>query len=132
MKTDIRSKDDIVRLIDTFYAKVKTNSLIGYIFTEIAQLNWEHHLPIMYDFWESVLFHTGPYNRNPMVVHKNLHARHPLNREHFNEWLQLFRETVDELFEGDNAVIIKQRAESIATVMQLKIFHSGDQIGKPK
>lgn len=132
MKTDIRSKNDIVQLIDTFYAKVKSNNLIGYIFTEIAQLDWDHHLPIMYDFWESVLFHTGPYNRNPMVVHKSLHARHPLTREHFAEWLRLFKETVDELFEGGNATTIKQRAESIATVMQLKILHSGDQIGKPK
>lgn len=126
MKTDIRSKDDIVLLIDTFYARVKANSLIGYIFTEIAQLDFEKHLPVMYDFWESVLFHSGPYNRNPMAVHKSLHARHPLTKEHFAEWLRLFKETVNELFEGVNAETIQQRAQSIATVMQLKILHSGD------
>lgn len=132
MKTDIQSKEDIVRLINTFYARVKVNGLIGHIFTEIAQLDWDHHLPVMYDFWESVLFHTGPYNRNPMIVHKDLHAKYPLNREHFAEWLRLFRETVDELFEGTNAMIIKQRAESIATVMQLKILQSGAPEIKPK
>ena len=121
MKADIQSKNDIALLIDTFYAKVKISEVIGKIFTDVAKVDWEHHLPIMYDFWESVLFHTGPYNRNPMVVHKDLHSRHPLTAEHFKEWLRLFKETVDELFEGDNAMIIKQRAESIATVMQVKI-----------
>lgn len=132
MKTDIHTREDIAHLIDTFYASVKANGVIGNIFTDIAKVDWEHHLPIMYDFWESVLFHTGPYNRNPMVVHKDLHARYPLNADHFKEWLRLFKETVDELFEGNNAMLIKQRAESIATVMQLKILHGGGTTINPK
>ncbi len=123
MKKDIETKDDIPLLIQTFYSKVRSNGIIGYIFNDIARVDWDSHLPVMYDFWESVLFHTGPYARNPMTVHKALHERHPLSKDHFKEWLKLFRETVDELFEGPNADIIKQRAESIATVMQLKILH---------
>jgi hemoglobin len=121
MKKDIETKADIALLIDTFYSKVRNNEIIGYIFNDIARVDWEHHLPVMYDFWESVLFHTGPYAGNPMVIHKNLHERHPLTAAHFSEWLRLFRDTVDELFEGNNAEIIKQRAQSIAMVMQLKI-----------
>ena len=132
MKTDIKDRTDIALLVNSFYEKVKKDETIGYIFNDVAKVDWDHHLPIMYDFWESVLFHTGPYNRNPMVVHKSLHAKHPLTREHFAEWLRLFKETVDELFEGDNATTIKQRAESIATVMQLKILHNTDRINKPK
>ena len=122
MKKDIGSKEDIPLLINTFYGKVRSNEAIGYIFNNIAQVNWEAHLPVMYDFWESVIFHSGPYARNPIAVHKALHAKHPLSPAHFSEWLRLFKETVDELFEGNNAEAAKQRAESIATVMQLKIL----------
>ena len=119
---DLESKADIPILINTFYSKVRSNEAIGYIFNDIAKVDWETHLPIMYDFWESIIFHSGPYARNPMIVHKALHAKHPLNASHFKEWLRLFKETVDELFEGNNAEAAKQRAESIATVMQLKIL----------
>jgi hemoglobin len=122
MKKDIESKADIPLLINTFYSKVRENEAIGYIFNDIAKVDWGSHLPVMYDFWESVLFHTGPYARNPMTIHKALHQRYPISSAHFREWLRLFRETVDELFEGLNAEMIKQRAESIATVMQLKIL----------
>lgn len=121
MKNDIQTKADIPLLINTFYEKVRSNETIGYIFNDIARVNWEHHMPIMYDFWEGILFHTGPYAGNPMLIHQKLHERHPLTAAHFAEWLRLFKQTVDELFEGTNAEVIKQRAQSIATVMQLKI-----------
>jgi hemoglobin len=124
MKKDLESKEDIPLLINTFYSKVRSSGVIGHIFNDIAKVDWEHHLPVMYDFWESVLFHTGPYARNPMIVHKALNERYPLSKEHFKEWLKLFKETVDELYEGLNAEVIKQRAESIATVMQLKILET--------
>lgn len=121
MKKDIENKDDLRILIDAFYDKVRSNRVIGYIFNDVAKVDWAHHTPIIYDFWESVLFHTGPYARNPMAIHKTLNEKHPLTADHFKEWLRLFTETVDELFEGLNSELIKQRAQSIATVIQLKI-----------
>jgi hemoglobin len=124
-KTDINNREDIAFLIRSFYEKVKQNEKIGYIFNEVARINWEHHLPIMYDFWENIVFSTGNYKRNAIAVHKNLNQLEPLNKEHFAEWLRLWKETVDELFSGDNAELIKQRATSIATVMQISIFQGG-------
>jgi hemoglobin len=59
-----------------------------------------------------------------MVQHQALHQKSNMTAEHFKRWLQLFNDTVNELFEGDNAEIIKQRALSIATVMQIKIIHA--------
>jgi hemoglobin len=70
-----------------------------------------------------VLFQTGTYTGNPMIVHKKLNERHPLTSDHFSEWLKLFKGTVDELFEGSNAALIKQRADSIAVVMKMKILY---------
>ena len=124
-KADINNREDIAFLIRSFYEKVKQNEKIGYIFNEVARINWEHHLPIIYDFWENIVFSTGSYKRNAIAVHKNLNQLEPLNKDHFAEWLRLWKETVDELFSGDNAELIKQRATSIATVMQISIFQGG-------
>ena len=134
-KLDILNREDIALLIRSFYEKVKRNEKIGYIFNDVAKVDWEHHLPIMYDFWENVLFQTGTYSRNAIGVHKQLNQLTPLNREHFSEWLMLWKETVDELYSGSNAELIKQRATSIATVMQISILQEGisrkDQLKNP-
>jgi hemoglobin len=124
-KNDIENRDDIISLINRFYEKIRSNEKIGYIFNDIAKVDWEHHLPIMYDFWENVVFHTGTYARNAIGVHKNLNQLTPLKKEHFAEWLKLWTETVDELFTGLNAEQIKQRARSIATIMQISILQGG-------
>jgi hemoglobin len=120
MKTDIRDRADIIRLINSFYEKVKKDETIGYIFNDIAKVDWDHHLPIMYDFWEGVIFQTGNYEGNPMRVHLNLNERTPLKPAHFARWKLLFIETVNELFEGDKAELARQRAVSIATMMEIK------------
>jgi len=123
MKKDIESRDDIELLVKSFYEKVKIDPVIGSIFTDIARVNWEKHLPVMFDFWENTIFYTGSYSGNPMKSHQNLNRLFPLTKEHFSRWNQLFASTMDELFEGDKAVLAKQRAISISTVMQLKLFN---------
>jgi len=122
MKKDIESIEDIKLLVDRFYEKVKTDETIGHIFTDIVKVNWEKHLPVMYKFWENSLFYTGTYEGNPMELHKHLHHIAHLTKEHFEQWMVLFTGTVDELFEGKTANLAKQRAMSIATVMQIKII----------
>lgn len=130
MKKDIIDRADIALLVQAFYEQVRMNQQIGYIFNDVAKVDWEHHLPIMFDFWESVLFHTGTYSRNPITVHKQLNTLTPLKREHFAEWIRLWHGAVDGLFEGPNAEKIKQRASSIATVMQVSILDGG--ISRPR
>ena len=124
MKTDIQDRRDIELLMNSFYDKVKLNPVIGHFFSEVIPVNWEKHLPIMYDFWENIVFASGTYSGNPMVAHKKLHGLHAFSKSDFEEWLKVFKQTVDELFEGEKAELIKQRAQSIATVMQLKIIHN--------
>jgi hemoglobin len=125
MKKDIENRKDIELLITTFYEKVRSDETIGYIFNDIAKVDWEKHLPIMFDFWENVLFYTGAYNGNPMIVHQHLHRVVPLTKRHFKQWEKLFTGTVDELFDGNNAILANQRALSISTVMQMKIMTEG-------
>lgn len=122
MKKDIENRADIQLLVDTFYEKVKADDIIGFIFNDIAHVNWEKHLPVMYNFWENVLFYTGAYQGNPMSVHQHIHRVIPLTRDHFDRWYALFSETVDSLFEGSTAMLAKQRALSISTVMQIHLM----------
>lgn len=122
MKKDIENRKDIELLVTSFYDKVKADDTIGYIFNDIAKVNWQKHLPVMFDFWENVLFYTGGYEGNPMIIHQHINRVVPLTKPHFKRWEELFTQTVDELFEGTNAILAKQRALSISTVMQIKII----------
>jgi hemoglobin len=118
---DITTREDIELLVDQFYAKVLNDPLIGYIFKEVAKIDLKNHMPTMYDFWESTLFHKTLYKGNPMKVHLDLHEKERLEKAHFDKWVALFNQTVDELFQGEKAELAKTRALSIATVMQIKI-----------
>ncbi len=130
MKNDIASRKDIEILVDEFYSKIKKDEQIGFIFSDIARVNWEKHLPIMYDFFENMLFYTGSYTGNPMELHKHINRLFPLTEAHFRQWNYLFSKTVDELFEGTTANLVKQRAKSIAAVMQIKIIKESSSAGK--
>lgn len=121
MKKDIHNREDIILLVDTFYKNVALNKQIGPIFTDVAKVDWSHHLPKMYDFWESILFGKAIYKGNPMLTHFALNEQTPLQTEAFETWKNLFFQTVDDLFAGENADLIKQKAQSIADLMHFKI-----------
>ncbi len=125
MKKDIENRTDIEKLVNTFYERVKNNETISHYFTQVVKVKWERHLPVMYDFWENVLFYSGSYAGNPMRVHKTINKRHNFADKDFDVWIELFIQTIDQLFEGEKAELARQRAISIATVMKLKILHPG-------
>jgi hemoglobin len=121
MKTDIRHRADIDILVDHFYSRVILDSQIGYFFNETFKKRWDKHLKLMCDFWENVIFYTGKYNGNPLDNHKKVHRKNAISNSDFNRWLYLFNQTVDELFQGDNAELIKRKALGISKVMQKNI-----------
>ena len=125
MKKEVKSREDIIALVDAFYAKVQIDPVIGYLFNDVAKVNWEEHLPKMYNFWENIIFYSGNYSGSPMVVHRELHAKSTMTEAHFQHWVGLFTDTVDELFVGQNAEEIKSRAAAIASVMMYKTLASG-------
>ncbi|HRN40520.1 MAG TPA: group III truncated hemoglobin [Vicingus sp.] len=121
MNPDITSKEDIKLLVDTFYNKVQTNATLGYIFNDVAKLNWDEHLPKMYSFWGSLLLQEHSYQGNPMQIHVELSKITTMSSVEFSEWINLFYQTVDELFEGEIASEAKIRAANIARLMQHRI-----------
>ena len=121
MKQDIKSRSDIELLLNDFYEKVFKDDLIGFFFTEVVPLNLETHLPVIADFWESVLFDGKGYRKNVMEIHRDISSNSKIEKEHFNRWVHLFTESVDKLFEGPKANLAKQRSVSIATMMNIRI-----------
>ncbi|MCW5960688.1 MAG: group III truncated hemoglobin [Pyrinomonadaceae bacterium] len=117
---DIENRADIDLLMKEFYEKALADDKIGYLFTEVAKLDLEHHLPVIGDFWESLLLGARNYQRhgrNPLQVHGELHQKSPLKFEHFERWLELFNDCIDRSFEGERADFAKQRAGMIANRM---------------
>ena len=121
MKPDINTREDITMFISSFYEKVKVNEVIGFIFNEVAHMNWEQHIPVIVDFWETILLDNPVYKKNAMEVHYDLNRKFPLQKIHFDTWLSLFNSTIDESFEGKIATLAKTRARAIADLMLFKI-----------
>ena len=124
MKEDIQNLNDIKLLLDTFYQRVLKDTTIGYIFTDVAKIDLSTHMPVLYAFWESVLFGVASYKGNAILKHIELNRKETLTDEHFNRWKQLFFETIDELFEGKVAVLAKEKATAMQLLMQYKIAQS--------
>lgn len=127
MKKDITNKDDIKLLVDKFYDKVKANSVIGPIFNDTAKVDWENHLPKMYSFWSGLLLGEHGFSGNPMQKHIELSKQTSMTEIQFSEWLLIFTQTIDELFEGEKADEAKTRAANIARLMLLKIQNAASK-----
>lgn len=110
----IENRDDIKIFVNRFYEKVKTDPLLSPAFSHV---DWVTHLPKMYNFWSSLLLGDQSYNGTPLRHHLNF----PTGKEHFNKWLLLFNETINENFSGDKAKEVKDRALAIAGVFQFKM-----------
>jgi hemoglobin len=111
---DIENRDDIKIFVDRFYEKIKTDPMLGPVFSRV---DWVNHLPKMYNFWSSLLLGDKSYKGTPLLHHLNL----PVGKEHFEKWLIYFNETLNENFSGDKAKEVKDRALAIAQVFQLKM-----------
>lgn len=118
-KEDINVLDDIKLLVNTFYDRVRQDPLLGPIFDEKIQDRWEQHLAKMYTFWQTILLDEYTYQGRPFPPHAQL----PLEEKHFNRWLVIFGETVDDLFQGPIATEAKSRGQKMAALFQIKLEH---------
>lgn len=124
-KQEIQTREDLKLLLRSFYAKVRTDELLGPIFN-VRISDWEHHFEHLTDFWESNLFFQKKYFGDPLQKHVEVDKYHEgsINEMHFGVWLNYWYQTIDELFEGEVATIAKNRARSMGTFIHLKIFEA--------
>jgi hemoglobin len=121
MKPDILQRSDIEMLINSFYKKVRKDDVLAIIFNDVVRLDWEHHIPVIIDFWDTVLLDADLYHNNAMTPHFAINKIFPLQQQHFDRWLQLFFETLDESFEGPTTMLAKTRAKGVAGIMKINM-----------
>ena len=115
--TDIQTLDDIKLLVNSFYGKIRQDELLGSIFNGIIKDKWPQHLEKMYRFWQTVLLEEHTYYGSPFPPHANL----PVNQKHFDTWLGLWYESIDESFAGTKADEAKWRGDKMAAMFLSKI-----------
>lgn len=111
---DIETRADCERLVRAFYGRALTDPIIGFLFTDVARLDLEEHVPRITAFWETILLGAQSYGGGAFAPHVSLHRQVPLRAGHFERWLALWRATVDELFAGPRADLAKAHAERVA------------------
>ena len=115
---DICTREDCERLVRTFYTKALNDPIIGYLFTDIANLDLEAHVPRITAFWETILLGARSYQGGAFAPHAALHMKAPLRRGHFERWLWLWHATVDELFAGERAELASSHANRVAAAFR--------------
>lgn len=125
VKQDIKTREDIFLLVSQFYKKVRKDVVLGPFFNTTIK-DWNAHLHHLTTFWESSLFLKTKYSGNPLEAHINVDKanNNSINELHFGIWLNLWFETIDELFEGEYAENAKRRARKMSTFLYLKIFEA--------
>lgn|SRR5690606_5981871 len=124
-KPEITSRSDIKLLVGTFYGKIRSHPILGPIFNGIIT-DWPVHLELLTDFWETQLLFERKYWGNPLAAHQKVDEKmdYTMKSEHFGQWLNLWFETLDQLFQGDTAQIAKNRARKMSTMLYLNIFEN--------
>ncbi len=107
-------------LVETFYGRIRADDRINHIFANQIGEDWEPHLAKMKDFWASVAFNAGRYSGKPVPKHQALRETRP---EHFEVWLSLFEQTLNDTAPTPEAVpYLMERAERIASSLQMAMF----------
>jgi hemoglobin len=118
---DIETREDCERLVRAFYTRALEDPVIGFIFTDVARLDLEAHVPVIASFWETILLGARSYGGGAFRPHAALHAQVGLRAGHFERWLVLWRATVDELFAGERAELAKAHAERVAQAFHMRL-----------
>ncbi|MBL4671288.1 MAG: group III truncated hemoglobin [Arenicella sp.] len=111
---DVLQRSDIEDIVTRFYDVMLKDPIVGFIFTNVANIDLQHHLPIIVDFWDDSLFKQNNYSGNTLQKHLDIHQKMPLQPGHFTRWLYLFSKAVDQSHAGENADLMKSRAELVA------------------
>jgi hemoglobin len=114
---DIETEADVRTLVDAFYGSIQQDALLNPIFADVAKVDWSHHLPKMYAFWNGIIRGVPGYQGAPFPPHTVL----PVTLEHFQRWVGLFHAAVDRLFAGPAAMRAKNAAASIAHTFAVRM-----------
>jgi hemoglobin len=126
-KREIKSREEVDFLVRKFYEQVRDHQVLGAVFNQIVE-DWDHHLTHLSDFWEMILLQTGPGRGrfNPTKVHQDVDFKmdHTITQVHFGNWLELWFQTIDLYFFGENAAYAKEHARRMGHMLFLRIWEA--------
>jgi hemoglobin len=120
-KPDLTTRDDLLNLLRAFYGQALLDPLLEPVFTG-AGMDLEEHLPRIASFWEVSLLGTGEYTGRPMQLHRQLITGAGLTEPLFERWLELWEQTVSELYAGPTGDRAKREAVRMAAGMTRSLF----------
>lgn len=123
-RADLADRADIEALLRRFYGRVLVDDLLAEPFTQVRTRGLDAHIPVMCDFWETVLFRAGRYRGSALHAHRQVHHRIPVSSHHFVRWLTTWNKTVDEMYCGPVAGHAKVQAARIAWAMHRRLTGS--------
>jgi hemoglobin len=128
---DIETRADCERLVRAFYGRALVDPVIGWIFVDVAKLDLEAHVPQIASFWETILLGAHSYSGGAFRPHAAIHMQTPLRRGHFERWLWLWGQTVDELFAGERAEMAKSHAHRVAGAFHSRLDAMSAALAEP-
>jgi hemoglobin len=128
MRRDIADRGDIAGLVAEFYRRAFADELLGPVFIDVARVDLSAHLPVMDDFWATVLLRAGLYDRNALRPHLALAAEVDLTDAHFARWLALWTAVIEERHAGPRAELAKTQAARMAGAISRRL--SGEQASR--
>lgn len=114
---------DIKKLVINFYSKIRKDELLGPIFNDIAQVDWDHHIPLICQFWNSIMLKTNEYHGNAYMKHIMLGKKTPIQKLHFSRWLELFQQEAIKYLPADAAEEIVKKATLIARSLSYGVLN---------
>jgi hemoglobin len=130
-RTDIQDRADCERLVRAFYERAMTDPIIGFIFSDVARLDLEAHVPRITAFWETILLSASSYRGGAFRPHAELNLRVRLRAGHFERWLWLWRTSVDERFAGERAELAKAHAQRVAGAFSARLEAMSAMVDAP-
>ncbi len=129
---DLDSVDQIAAMVRHFYHDINTDELLGPVFNDIAQVDWNTHLPTLTAFWARALLDINGYQGNPFARHAEAHTKAPFTPAHFERWLALFEQTLDSGWAGPNTDRARTLAHNVARVhaTQLGVTEQEHTVGR--
>ncbi len=115
------TEDQIATLVDTFYARVREDDLIGPIFEEHVG-DWDAHLAKMKRFWSSAILRTGTYSGRPFEAHRKIPG---LAQRHFDRWHSIFAEVTQRVV-PQNSGVFQELGQRMGASMLARLMAESD------
>jgi hemoglobin len=126
VKTKLQTRNDIEKLVRSFYSKVQKDDVLGPFFNYAIKSDeeWEKHYELLTAFWELNLMDKKGFDGNPAKAHHGIDKafKSAITTAHFDQWVSLWHKTIDQMFEGEMAEKAKMRAQNMAKGMYKKIL----------